>query len=161
MVILVLDSLLASSLARISNERQAMFSGGSKGVQGSDPGAGSDSVSKRELNAAYLILVMASLPLLIYIPNALCWFPFVVSSLVPNWNSQVSTLLAVLGRVTLSLTSVVHFWNLFLYSFRVTGFLQEIVRIITCGLVRPAFIASQSSGLHSSPAFVASSTTEK
>ena len=153
-MILVLDSLLASSIARISNNRQAMIAGGSKGGSGS--GTGSGTGSRRELNAAYLILVMASLPLLVYIPNALCWFPYVVSSLVPNWNNQVSTLLAVLGRITLSLTIVVHFWNLYLYSFRVTGFLQELVRILTCGLVRPEIIASSQSS-----AAMASFATEK
>ena len=136
-MILVLNILLASSVARISKDSKEMVVSGS--------GNGSNSGSRKELNAAILILVMASLPLLIYIPNALCFFPFILSSLFPNWNVQVTMLIAVLSRITLTLTIVVHFWNLFFYSFRVSGFLQELVRILTCGLNKLARNASQRS----------------
>lgn len=141
-MIIVLNSVLASSISRILNDRQEMVSG-SKGAQGSGPGSGPG--ARREVNTAYLILVMASLPLLIYIPNALFWFPYVIASLFPNWSPQVSTLLAVLGRITLSMSILVHFWNIFIYFYRVTGFKQELVRIMTCGLVRPVIVGSLSS----------------
>ena len=122
-----------------------MFARGSKVVQSSGSGADSGSGNRQELNVAYVLLVMASLPLLIYVPNAVFWFPYVVMSLLPNWSAQVSTLLAMLGRITISLGIAVHFWNIFFYSFCVTGFLQELVRILACGLIKLETLASQSS----------------
>ena len=138
-MVLVLDSLLASSIARISKTRQAMIAVGSKEEHGSGTG------NRRELNAAYVVLMMGSLPLLIYIPNAIFWLPYVILSLIPNWNAQVTTLFVVLGRITLSLSVIVHFWNLFFYSFRVRGFFWELKRLLTCGLFRTMTSASQQS----------------
>lgn len=136
---MVLDCLLAIRLLRILRERQEMM-GDAVVKEGSGPG------NKRELNAAFVVLVMAAVPLTIYIPNALCWVPYMFSALIANWNGELTVFLAVLGRITISVSIVVHLWNVYLYWYRVPGFRTELVRLVTCGRLLSKSSALSSTG---------------
>ena len=95
-------------------------------------GSGSTKGNKREMNATIVILTMAALPLIIYIPNAVFWGTNMYGSMLPNWNQNLGFLLILLGRITLSLSIIVHLWNIYLYAFRIQSFRRELFRLITC-----------------------------
>ena len=105
---------------------------GSSDGGSSTSGSGSAKGSKREMNATIVILTMAALPLTIYIPNAVFWGTNSYGSMLPNWNPNLGFLLVILGRITLSLTIIVHLWNIYLYAFRIHSFRKELFRLITC-----------------------------
>ena len=130
MIQIILDILLAVSIARISRERVKIVGSGSSG--------------RSELNTAIVILLMGALPLLLYIPNAVLWTPYILSPLLPDMNSKVIFLFAVLGTITFDLGILVHVWNIFVYTARVPNFRVELVRILTCGLYKPLSTYSQS-----------------
>ena len=133
MLNLILGSVLAYRLLRISRAHKEIM--GESFKEGS--GSVSDSVSgkRRELNAAFVILVMAAVPLTLYVPNALFWVPYSLNMFIAIMNSEIIMLLAVLGKASISLCIVVHLWNLYLYWFRIPGFRAELVRLMTCGRV--------------------------
>lgn len=126
-----MDILLAASIASISRERRKM--------------KGSASGGKSDLNAAFVILLIAALPLLVYVPNAIFWTPFILSSLIPAIDLNLTYTFSMLGTFTLDLSILVHAWNIFVYTARVSGFRVELVRILTCGLYKPISTHSQSS----------------
>ena len=130
MIQIILDILLAVSIARISRKRAKLVGSGSGG--------------KSELNTAIVILLIGALPLLLYIPNAILWTPYILRPLFPGMNSEVIFLLAVFGKITIDLSILVHVWNIFVYTARVPSFRVELVRILTCGLYKPLSTHSQS-----------------
>lgn len=132
-LLVILDCLLVVSIARISRERRKMMSNEAKGA------------SRKELNAALVILLMAALPLSIYIPNAVVWTPYILSSVIPNMSSQLTLLCVQLGYLTLDLSIIVHVWNIFVYSARVSGFRSELFRLLSCGMYKSLITDSQSS----------------
>ena len=94
-------------------------------------GSGSTKGNKREMNATIVILTMAALPLIIYIPNAAFWGINMYGSMLPNWNQNLGFLLILLFRITLSLSIIVNLWNIYLYAFRIQSFRRELFRMIT------------------------------
>lgn len=122
--------MLAASILRISRERRKLI--------------GNVTFSKSELNAAFVILLIAALPLLIYVPSAIFWTPYILSSLNSTMDLQLLYLFLILGSFTLDLSIMVHAWNIFVYTARVSGFRVELVRILTCGLCKPLSTNSQS-----------------
>lgn len=131
--LILLDSLLALSIIRISRARRLIMGNKFEGVK------------RSELNAAFVILLMAALPLSIYIPNAIFWIPSIFSTVFPIFSPQLKLLSAQLGYLAIDLSILVHLWNIFLYSSRVSGFRSELVRLLTCGLLKPSVTHSQSS----------------
>ena len=129
-ILVILDILLAVTIERISRERLKLVGSGSGG--------------RSELNTAIVILLMAALPLLIFIPNAIFWAPYILSSLLSDMNPKVIFLCSVLGLITFILGILVHVWNIFVYTARVPSFRVELVRILTCGLYKPLSTHSQS-----------------
>lgn len=107
-------------------------------------GVTATSTSRRELNSAIVILALAALPLSIYVPNAFCWSPFFISSFIPKWNPDLTTLFVLFARTTLAFTIVVHSLNIYVYSFRVPGFWRALIHILSCGYCKnTSFITSQ------------------
>lgn len=143
-LVLILDIALAVCIIRITRTRQQMFrSGGGSESSTNASGSHSASGSNRELNAAIVILVMAALPLTIYIPNAIFWGTYIFGSLLPNWNPNLSFFLVVLGRITISVSIIVHLWNIYLYAFRISDFRAELFRLLSCGNIRVKLSHSQ------------------
>ena len=129
-LLVILDILLAVTIARISRERLKLMSSGSGG--------------KGELNTAIVILLMAALPLTIYTPNAILFMPYIISPLFPYINSKYIYLFAVFGGITFDCCPLVHLWNIFVYTARVPNFRVELLRILTCGLYKSLSTHSQS-----------------
>lgn len=105
----------------------------------------SSGIERSELNTAFIILLMAGLPLSVYIPNAIVWTPYILRLVIPNISSQLTLICAQLGLLTLNLSIFVHMWNIFVYTARVSGFRLELLRLLTCGLYKPVVTRSQSS----------------
>lgn len=132
LTLLLCDSLLVLSIMRIFRARRKLMGNGSVGVKSS------------ELNAALVILLMAALPLSIYIPNGISYIPYIFSSVIPNISVQIRLLSAQLYLLTLDLSIFVHMWNIFVYTARVSGFRSELFRLLTCGLYKQLVTSSQS-----------------
>lgn len=132
-LLIILDSLLALSIARISRERRKMM------------GHESGKTGRKELNSAFVILLMSGLPLIVYIPSAVFWAPYILSSVIPNISIQLILLFVQLGYLMFDLSIIVHVWNIFVYTARVSGFRSELLCLLTCGLYKPLVTHSQSS----------------
>ena len=121
-IILILTFLLGGKLILISKSRKDLYA--TPNIHNRRRSTG---FLSKEINSAITIVLLSILEELIIILTGIVWIPYFLQILFPSLKSSESLLMKTIGRFLSSVSILVRFWNLYVYSIRIPAFRQVLL----------------------------------
>ena len=87
---------------------------------------------KKELHAAITMVFLGAIECAFYIPSGILWSIYFAFPLFKSEPVELFYGIAGIARTTISLTIICHFYNFYLYMFRIPAFRQDFFQLIKC-----------------------------
>ena len=116
----ILTIFLILKLFQISKDRQKLT------------GGNTSADSNKELQAAITMVFLGAVQCIVYIPTSIIWGIYFSSAVLQFLSPKWQFILAAVGRSAVSLTIVCHFYNLYLYLYRIPAFRKDFLYLLIC-----------------------------
>ena len=125
-ILAILTIILSRKLWKISKERNNL----------SNIKAQNERANRKEIQSAIITAVLGAVQCVLYLPNVFIWGIYCsvapLKSLNINIPPDLASLLIAIARSILCLTIICHFYNLFLYLYRIPSFRHDFLDLVRC-----------------------------
>ena len=125
-ILAILTIILSRKLWKISKERNNL----------SNINAQNERANRKEIQSAIITAVLGAVQCALFIPNGVTWAIYYsvgpLKLLNINIPPDLASLIIAIARSILCLTIICHFYNLFLYLYRIPSFRHDFLDLVRC-----------------------------